>query len=305
MKIKIILFLLVFSLGTTVYFQWPDDNVHFVFCDVGQGDAILIYYRFTQLLVDGGKDTSVLRCLQKQLPFWDKKIEVVVATHPDADHINGLVGVFKHFSNDLIITNGDIKKTADFQEFREALSRKKLENTQVVIGKRGDSIIVADTISAVVLSPQEVNRYTSPLDGLPNELNTETKLWDKNNNKLPKEYNYNDGSIVLLVSHGNSSILLTGDLESTGEQALINASLIKHVTILKVGHHGSKSSSTTDFLTLLRPEISIISSGKNNSYGHPAPEVLARLAQIGTSIFRTDQLGTIHFVSDGEKMWQL
>lgn len=92
----------LFLLGAILR-EWPDQNVHIIFCDVGQGDAILITHAFTQLLVDGGKDSSVLHCLENNLPFWDKKIEVVLATHPDADHIGGLASVFEQFSTDLII----------------------------------------------------------------------------------------------------------------------------------------------------------------------------------------------------------
>ena len=113
----------------------------------------------------------------------------------------------------------------------------------------------------------------------------------------------NARSIVLSATYDRVNLLLTGDLELDGEKALLQSDLIKEHSILKVGHHGSKTSTSAEFLAALRPELAIISSGKNNSYGHPAPQVLTNLLQATSSILRTDQLGTLEVVTDGTSYW--
>jgi competence protein ComEC len=282
-----------------VWREWPDSDLHIIFCDVGQGDATLLTFGFTQLLIDGGKDETVLNCLENNLPFWDRKIEVVVATHPDADHIGGLSSVLSQFSTDLIITNGAFKETDDFSEFKKAVSREISEKSRHTTVKRGDSIRMSSNIVLDVLSPQVANSVSNR----ENSQNAETELWDSSSDDQRMDLSSNDGSIVLFLRYKRLTTLLTGDLEEAGELALLKKGLIVKSDVLKVGHHGSKTSSSLDFLRKLRPEISVISSGENNIYNHPSPEVASRLHTFGTHTYRTDKMGTVRFASDGFEIW--
>lgn len=299
MKFLFIFFLLILICTAHISKSWPDDIVHIVFCDVGQGDAMIIYQGFTQILIDGGRDETVLHCLNEYLPFWDKNVEIIVATHPDADHITGLTSVFKHYSASFVISNGDFKKTADFEDFKNAVSRKLTSKTKLLTVSFGDTIVINEQLRLFVISPQAVTAVNSR----EKSRIAETMLWDKKTLNLVPEESSNDRSITLFLQYKQISALLTGDLEKQGELALLENGLITRGSILKVGHHGSKSSTTSQLLSTFRPEISVISSGKNNSYGHPAPEVVTRLKEFGAHILRTDEVGTIHLVSDGEKIW--
>jgi competence protein ComEC len=131
----------------------------------------------------------------------------------------------------------------------------------------------------------------------------ETQLWDEQSVEKETEITSNNGSIVLFLEYKNTSILLMGDLESAGELSIRQRGLLTETDILKVGHHGSKTSTTPSFLAKVRPEISVISSGKNNTYNHPAPEIVTALRTENSRVYRTDQLGTLHFETDGDTIW--
>jgi competence protein ComEC len=279
--------------------QWPSSVLDIVFCDVGQGDAILLSYQSTQVLVDGGRNEKVLSCLGENLPFWDKKLEVVIATHPDADHIGGLTAVFDQYASNLIVTNGAEKKTNDFGDFKTSVSRKQTEKTTLLELQQGDSLSIGRDLVLKILSPQELKSQKRYI----NTAVSETELWDKQPTYSDLELTSNDGSIVVFLEYKKYSMLLMGDLEEDGELALLEKGLVTKVDVLKVGHHGSKSSTSLPFLRTVLPEISVISSGKNNAYNHPTPEILARLSQYGSKIYRTDQQGTLRFRTDGEQIW--
>jgi competence protein ComEC len=286
-------------LSSVIWSQWPSSKLQVIFCDVGQGDAILLSYLSTQVLVDGGKDEKVLLCLEKFMPFWDKNLEIIVATHPDSDHIGGLSAVLKQYSSNLLVTNGVTKQTDDFAEFKTLISRKTEQNTQHVTLHQGDSLTVGKEIRLSVLSPQvDRSQFIANMGRL-----SETQLWDEQSAKKETDATSNNGSIVLFLEYKNTSILLTGDLESQGELSLRQRGLLTEADILKVGHHGSKTSTTPSFLAKIRPEISVISSGKNNTYNHPAPEIVTALRTENSRVYRTDQLGTLHFETDGDTIW--
>ena len=303
-------------LVSQIWKSWPDEYVHLIFCDVGQGDAILITSGFNQMLVDGGRGEEVLSWLEEYVPFWDKTIELVVATHADADHIGGLDAVIQQYDVLQVMSTQFMKDTQTFLEFREAVEQEVMAGAVLkkpILGqqmrftqgqsfsnpiKRYQHLMVVIS----VLSPQ-VEQVDLVVE---NSLKTETNLSDVNSVLgllATDNFNHNDLSVVLFLQLGQVRVLLTGDLEHEGELALINASLLHEVDILKVGHHGAKTSTSTGFLKLIRPETSIISVGKNNNYGHPSPEVVNTLMQFDSKILRTDQLGTIELVSDGDKYW--
>jgi competence protein ComEC len=242
------------------------------FLDVGQGDAIFIKTpQGHTMLIDGGVDGKVLEGLAKRLSYFEKTIDVVVATHADADHITGLIPVFEKYDVAHVVMSPLSGHTGIFSELTKTIQEKNIPST---IGKEGDEIIFGDGVVAHVLYPG------ASFHG--NEKDT------------------NDASVCILITYGDESVLLTGDLPSTYERKLISDILPKHVTIYKAGHHGSKYSSGDVLLSYMRPEYSVISAGKNNTYGHPNPEALGRLEIYSKEILSTIEKGTITFVLDGK-----
>jgi competence protein ComEC len=288
-------------IGTKLLLFGRDKEVNsasakFIACDVGQGDAILIQYGSFQLLMDAGQTPQVLECLSRFLPPGDATLEVVVASHADSDHIGGFEAVFNQYQVKEVWLVSLTKKTADFEAFNAALSRKKEQGTRLRYLNQGEFFNLPFNMQAIVLSPQ-VDPTTN---AVVKEAFTETTLSDSSEkNEQINEWG-NDRSIVLKMLINRVPILLTGDIEINTEQALVAQGLIDKATILKVAHHGSKTSSTVPFLDKAQPEIAAISSGINNKYGHPSPEVIANLEKKGTTILRTDQLSHIVLEISGE-----
>lgn len=235
--------------------------IHFI--DVGQGDAILIDYGTNEMLIDGGRWGDCAVYVPSHI---DGALEVMVATHPDADHIGGLDDILDIFDVEHIWLNGD---TASTQTYTDFMTKVNAEGAQVHQAQRGDQISLS-TLTFDVLHP------TSPLDS------------DRNEN-----------SIVLKLSFGQVDFLFTGDAGSGAEASMLAAGLIDDIDILKVSHHGSKYCSTANFLVAAQPEIAIYSAGANNTYGHPAPETITRICDIGATIYGTDVHGTIVVTING------
>ncbi len=252
-----------------------DGYLHVFFLDVGQGDAIFIQTPTgRQILVDGGLYPSVLNAqLGQQMPFWDRELDVVVATHPDADHVSGLPGVWERYTVGQLLTDG-----TDWGEspvFDAVLSAAATQNTPVHQALAGDVLVIEDGVRLEILHPGDT----------------------------VDEENRNNNSVSLRLVYGDFSLLLTGDAEREGEEMMLDRGRDLHALVFKAGHHGSNTSSSAEFLAAVRPQIVIISAGKDNRYGHPHRELLDRVAQIGAVLLRTDELGTIEVVTDGEEMW--
>lgn len=268
-------------------------------CDVGQGDAILIQWQSTQVLVDAGRGEKVLNCLWSELPFFDKSLELVVATHPDADHIGGLPLVFDQFSIQTLLLPPVTRETPDFAALRDSISRETELIGRIQIARSGQTIKLSDEITLTILAPlAQFDRKSISFESSP-----ETVLSAVQGFFPAVEGTSNDWSIVLLLQFKQFSALLTADAESRLELALIQAGLVGDVDVLKVGHHGSKSSTSDDFLRAITPETALISVGENNPYGHPTDEVLGKLRSRGVQILRSDQLGTVTIESDGQQYW--
>lgn len=235
--------------------------VHFI--DVGQGDAILIDYGTNEMLIDGGRWGD---CAAYVPTYIDGALEVMVATHPDADHIGGLDDILDIFDVEHIWLNGD---TASTQTYIDFMAKVNAEGAQVHQAQRGDQISLG-TLTFDVLNPS-----------------------------LPLDSDKNENSIVLELSFGQVDFLFTGDAGSSAEASMLAANLIDDIDILKVSHHGSKYCSTANFLAAAQPEIAIYSAGANNTYGHPAPETITRICDIGATIYGTDVHGTIVVTTDG------
>ncbi len=233
------------------------------FIDVGQGDSILIDYGKTEILIDGGeKNTGVADYIR---PYVDGALEAMVATHPHADHIGGLLEVLQKYDVKDIWLNGDTYTTKTYTDFMALVNA---ENATVHEAERGQTMQVG-VISFHILNPAK-------------PLGTDT----------------NDNSIVLSLSYGDTDFLFMGDAQSTAESSMLN--LVSDIDILKVGHHGSRTSSSPIFLNKVKPEIAIYSAGIGNSYGHPHQETISALTQVGAKIYGTDVNGTIVVTSDGQ-----
>jgi competence protein ComEC len=275
--------------------EWPGLQPSTVFCDVGQGDAILLIDGFSQVLIDAGPDEKVLQCLERYVPFWDKKLELVVLTHPDSDHLGGMAAVLQQYQPVSILTDLSGKQTAQYKQVFEAFKTSVEKGARIIVPRVGRQVWVGRFSLSIWQAPQSQQKIAKV---------TETTLWDKvlrNEIELNGE---NSDSIVLFGQFNTARFLLTGDLEAEGELALSTYQLTTKTHLLKAGHHGSKTSSQPLFIEKVVPEKVVISSGKKNRYGHPAPEVLETLRKSGAQIFRTDLLGDLVFVSNGSAWTQ-
>ncbi|MFH1561558.1 MAG: MBL fold metallo-hydrolase [Patescibacteria group bacterium] len=292
----LVLCLLVIFVGLVfVFSQFPDQDFHLVFCDVGQGDAVLIYQGTSQILVDGGSAKNsdrLLKCLQKRMPFWDRKIELVINTHPDEDHFGGLTEIVDRYRVGLFAYNGfDNPESKPFQELKNNLFESKVCSRKLVAG----DVFRVGEIRFDSLSPRANGE--SGQKALPKEFFSGKGNCQKPNFEI-SDQDSNDLSLVLQVSFGQFKTLLTGDAPVEIEQLLVWRKQLVPVEVLKLGHHGSKTSTSEEILTASRPQLAVISVGEN-SFGHPTKEVLERLEKFNLKYLRTDQKGDIEIVSDG------
>ena len=245
-----------------------NDFVRMEFFDVGQGDGI--YIRTPQgndIVVDGGPGDVMLSKLGQALPFYDRTIELIILTHPHADHVSGLVEVLKRYEVSQVVLPEAVYDSEVYKEFLDLLKQKHISVAQPRLGQR------------IFLDEQTVFDVLYPV--LPRFA------------KLPSDIN--DVSIVGRLSFGGQHVLFTGDAGQDIEQLLLALKLPLDATILKIGHHGSRHSSALEFISAVSPAYSVISVGADNRYGHPHPEVLAALKKVGIGILRTDQEGDVVF----------
>lgn len=276
-------------------FYFPDNQLHLIFCNVGQGDAILVRRGFNQILIDGGPDERVLECLSDNLPFWDRTIEMVVLTHPQADHLTGLISVLERYEVLSFMVNNIVNDTERFWRFREVLIK---EGAKIYNPKAGERIELAK-MNFDVLWPKE--ELGSPL--VWQRASQDEGIGEREFILGAATYsgNFNQTSVVLKLEFGDFCALLTGDIDQSTESQLDKVSPCQ---VLKVAHHGSKYSTSEEFLEMIRPDLAVISVGKN-SFGHPTQGVIDKLRSIGARLLRTDQNGKIEIISDGEKWWIL
>lgn len=274
------IFLIVFLLLITtviyyyLYIQFKPNNLVVNFLDIGQGDATLIITpKFYKILIDVGPDLTILSKLSKYLLFFDNKIDFIILTHPDIDHLAGIVDVLKRYKVGAILFNGVSKDHIYYQEFLKIVYKKQIP---IFVVSEGQVIKLSDGVNFKILSPSE-------------NLLTE---------KLKKDDNLT--SIVAKLIYNNNSFLFTGDAPDSLEKELLKFDLKSD--ILKVAHHGSKTSSSIKFLETVKPIFSVISVGINNKYGHPYQIVLERLKSINSKILRTDINGDIQIISDGSNL---
>jgi len=256
------------------------------FLDIGQGDSIFIDAPSgRQVLIDGGRGGEVLRRLSAVMPWWDRSIDLVIPTHPDADHIGGLIDVFARYDIGTIVhssVEGDTKTFAAFNTAMKAeLAGAAASDVRVakeIVAKRGQLIDLGPSTGSGLHAYLEV---LSPDRNVPH---VET----------------NDGCVVTRLVYGTTAFMLSCDAPQGVENYLVRLDGEElHANVLKAGHHGSKNSSSPLFIGFVAPEYAVFSRGCDNTYGHPAPEVVERFKDFGIPTSDTCTDGTITFVSDG------
>lgn len=241
------------------------------FLDVGQGDAIFIQSPSgVQMLIDTGRDQSVLRGLGDVMSFSDRDIDYVLVTHPDADHIGGLSEVLDRFEVKEVIRT---ENESDSGLWRASESKIEAEGAGVLMARRGQTVDLGSGVHVEILFPDTD----------------------------PTEFESNTASIVVRLVYGDTAFMLTGDSPKSIEEYLV---LVEgeHLQsdVLKAGHHGSRTSTSELFLAEVDPDFAVISAGKDNSYGHPHVEVTDALFNYGVETFSTAEIGHVVFWSDGK-----
>jgi len=248
-------------------------NLRVVFLNIGQGDAALIQTSKQNILVDGGPDKNIIYKLDQYIPFYDREIDLMILTHLDADHLTGLVETLKRYSVEKIISNGLKNYDSIALEWNRLIQEKNIPQQ------------IVDIPLSIELDNQILMEFLWPSQ----DLIKESKSDD------------NFTSLVFKLIHGNNNFLFTGDVPKEAEEILVATKEDLRADVLKAGHHGSKYSSTMEFLNEVEPKYGVISSGEN-SFGHPSLRVLKNLENVGAGILRTDQLGDIIFLSDGQEL---
>lgn len=274
MKLSVLLYVLIFLISANlavikVFVDLKDYNQFTVyFFDVGQGDAILIKTPYLQnIIIDAGPSAQVLfDKLTKNIPFWMKRIDLFLATHPEYDHIGGVKAVFDDYKVLNVLHSGLKKETKIFEIFTEYITKAK-------------NVFIAQKGTKVILDSNKTNYFKI--------------LWPKENLNNVFVKNTNDYSIVFLARLSSKKFLFTADISSKIEKELIKEDIKSD--ILKVPHHGSKFSSSSEFLDKVSPYFGVIMAGKDDIYNHPHQETLKRLEERNIKVLRTDLMGDIVF----------
>lgn len=242
------------------------------FLDVGQGDSIFIESPTgTQVIVDGGPAKNLMKEISHVLPFYDRSVDMIVVTNPDKDHYEGFLPFLKRYSADVVLEPGTTNPSGTYEALEHEIQNYKIPK---VIARRGERVDLGGGAYLEILFPDR------DISGLSS----------------------NDGSLVMKLVYGNTSVMLQGDSTAKIEEYLVSLdSSILDSDILKAGHHGSRTSTTDDYVKAVTPEWAVISAGKGNSYGHPHQETLDTLNKEKVKILGTYELGRIIFKSDGRQ----
>lgn len=254
-------------------FKEQKNSLTFAMLDVGQGDGIFIESPTgVQVMFDAGPQHKITGALSRSMPPFDKSIDAVIITNPDADHIGGFAEVLKNYKVGLVLEPGTFNESRTYQNLETEIKRQNIPDVLVKKGMRLD--IGGGAFIDILFPDRDVSSFTS-----------------------------NDGSIIARLTYGSTSIMLTGDTTTETEKIILGEFSKEelHSTILKVGHHGSRTSSSSEFVQAVSPKYAVISDGKDNKYGHPHPDTLNTLEKVGAQVFRTDLLGSIIMKSDGQK----
>lgn len=282
----------------TFFWSLPDGKLHITFCDVGQGDGA--YVRFPDgrdMVVDGGPNNTILNCLGRHMPFWDRHINIVLMTHPQKDHMQGLIDVFSRYSTDYFVRSDIDNTTEGYQKLLDVVARRRIKQQFVTTGEH--ITVGTTTVSVLWPSSDQVARgktlERSDLSRVQGLTLTDRVL----GSTVKSPDDLNDYSIVFWLRYGTFDAVFTGDADSHVEDKYVGTELADAtIEVLKVPHHGSKTGMTDAFIAWLHPELAVISVGKN-SYGHPSDKALLQLKGVGSRVKRTDESGDVEVVSDG------
>ncbi len=244
------------------------------FLDVGQGDSIFIEAPSgRQVLIDGGPSTKVLRELSRVVPWYDRSIDVIIPTHPDADHVNGLIDVLARYRVDAVVHSSVESDTSTFSALNKTIADEKARD---IVAMRGQIIELGGSAYLEILSPD----------------------------RLMPHIDTNDGCVVARLVYGTTAFMFSCDAPQSIENYLVSldGSALRS-NVLKAGHHGSKTSSSDLFLGYVAPEYAVFSRGCDNKYGHPSKEVMDRFVRFNIPTFDTCAQGTVTFVTDGTRLW--
>jgi len=270
MREKITAFLIIIATSFT-YFIWeaqPDGLLHIYILNVGQGDAILIRTpNGTNILNDGSAGSVVMQELGAVLPYFDRTIDYTILSHPDRDHIEGLIHVARRMPILKFYMNGAVRDNFLVQGLLDAIREYEIP---IVLADNSKDIILDDGVKLDLLYP-----FKLPLD---------------------KKDALNNTSIVFMLEYGSTRALFTGDIEKETEEEIVAAGVDIQADILKVAHHGSRSSSIQEMLDKIQPKVALISAGLDNKFGHPHKEVLGRFSKMGVEVHRTDTNGRIEII---------
>ena len=261
------------SLFSSVY------NQHYLiidFFDVGQGDSSFIKTpEGHKIIIDGGPDyNQATEKLNKEMPFWDKEIDLLVLSHPEQDHFMGLFKILKLYKVKNIVQTGDEKDTEQFKSFKAAILNEEKEGAKIYILDAGDKVFIGKTKMEILFPFNLV---------------------------ATNGQSVNENCLVTKLIFNKNTFLFAGDISDQQEKQVIDSHEIIDSDVLKVAHHGSKYSSSAGFLEAVSPKIAVIQVGKN-TYGHPTPEAMSRLGEVGAKIYRNDLNGNIEIISDGKNI---
>jgi competence protein ComEC len=254
-------------------FKTREEKLTFAMLDIGQGDSIFIDSpTHKQIIFDAGSAHKILGPLRAVMDPFDRDIDAIVITNPDADHVGGFLEILKNYKVDLVILPGTLNDSKIYQNLLEEIDRQKIK---WVLARRGMNIDLSDGAKIEILFPDR-----------------DVSLWSTN-----------EGSVVTRLVYGKHSFMLTGDATQKTEEIILKENSVPNLKseFLKVGHHGSRTSTSISFVKALAPIYALISDGKNNKYGHPHQETLDTLSKFGAKILRTDLLGTIILKCDTMK----
>ena len=266
-KLPIIVFILLVVSVFLIYFDWQNSHKQFTFAmlDIGQGDALFIESPTgTQVLVDGGPPKNILGKLSQVMSPFDSSIDAIIITNPDQDHIGGFLDVLKTYHVGKVFESGTWSDSKTYQNLENEIKNKKIPDILAKKGMRLD--LGGGAVMDIIFPDRDVTNWET-----------------------------NDGSVVAKLSYGKNSFMLTGDATAMTEKLILenNSRGLLKSDFLKLGHHGSRTSTSKEFLEAVRPQYALISAGLKNKYGHPHQEILNLLDEFKMKIFRTDLLGTI------------
>ncbi|WP_032122757.1 MBL fold metallo-hydrolase [Clostridium amazonitimonense] len=246
------------------------DNLKVHYIDIGQGDSVLIQYKDKNMLIDAGPRSSSDKLVKYLKGIGVNKINIVVATHPHEDHIGGIVAVLNNFPVEKFYAP---QKTNNTKTFEKMVSTLKEKNLKINVAKKGVSLDFHSDIKAEMLAPNSENYE-----------------------------NINNYSAVVKLNYGENSFLFMGDAEKISEKEIVQKNLDLKSDVIKLGHHGSSTSSSKEFLDKVDAKYAIISCAKGNDYGHPHKEIVEDMKNRNITVYRTDLQGDIVITSDGKNI---